>query len=1083
MKPIIKNGILFVLATFFLVLTGLAGTLFYLYRHPASIKPFIEKAVSRAAGASLTIDDLSYSLRPLRIQGAGIRLEPGEALKGVTLHIPAVTADMAVEGPFSHRRLVFRMFKIDDLSLVVSQGYLLPRWEPGKQGSPWIFGVLSRLFAFLVFRDVEFQAVELSGRRISSRTAGRFVEVSGIRAGLTPERLIEITCDIRFDSISRGLYLTASQVRVTTEQVLSLVDPEIKGHVAANEITFKSATLDIPAAGCRADLVFHRDLNALSFAPIELALKGAALKRIVPEPAPPLDVDLEAEGSFNLTDLEARLSSFHLTVGEILATTGRLEVDMRGAPAASLDFDCRLAPERLRPLLPSTIRRFLAPGTLTGPVFLEGRSRAALAGGRLDLDCEVRTRLVRNPFSYVKDGIQVQGEISAEIEISGAIPDLGARAEVVLNKTTLSAKGATSGPMNVGLKLVYQRPVIRLTDLEARSPRLGYKTGGKEIVLEDCLFQAATGSYDLDKGDVHIPGATLDTSLLKNLELSFMAGKTQKSFTLKGRDSRLLDSAGALALFPEGWQFTGIDSIEARAMQKMGGDWSVDAALTLQDLTLENRDASCMGEGISLNARVKGIVKPDLSNIQARGSLDADAGEILLDRFYFNLAKNQASIQWEGAYVPSRKTFDFPRLSASLKDIAALSVKGVMSLASGSPDVHMSLNMPRAPVSPLFQHFLLDPFKLERPILTALAVEGDISGDLDFVSNGVGVSAKGTIQYQEGRLASEAHGVLFRDIDLRLPVWYQSGTTWPPAEPLNGMLDIGAVHLPLLPEQALKLTLQAGPNSISLKGPFPIGLEGGVIDVGAVSCRISEAAGLIIETSLAFDDFDLGLMLSPHWAREIQGTMNGKLTSVNFQNGRLRTQGEILAHIFGGRITLSDLGASGVLTPAPVFRLNAEYEGLHLSEMTRDTAFGQIEGLLKGHVRDFEIAYGQPQRFDLLLETEKMKGVSQRISVKALDNIARIGGGQSPFMGLAGAFTSFFKEFPYEKIGVRASLENDVFALNGTIIEGGVEYLVKRSSFSGVNVVNQNPDNRISFKDMVTRIKRVTTSKSGPVIR
>jgi hypothetical protein len=103
--------------------------------------------------------------------------------------------------------------------------------------------------------------------------------------------------------------------------------------------------------------------------------------------------------------------------------------------------------------------------------------------------------------------------------------------------------------------------------------------------------------------------------------------------------------------------------------------------------------------------------------------------------------------------------------------------------------------------------------------------------------------------------------------------------------------------------------------------------------------------------------------------------------------------------------------------------------------------------------------------------------------VRAVDNIAQIGGGRSPFVGFASVFASFFKEFPYEKIGIHASLKNDMFRINGTIKEGGKEYLVKRGGFSGVNVVNQNPDNLISFKDMVKRIHRVTSSKSGPVVK
>jgi hypothetical protein len=154
-----------------------------------------------------------------------------------------------------------------------------------------------------------------------------------------------------------------------------------------------------------------------------------------------------------------------------------------------------------------------------------------------------------------------------------------------------------------------------------------------------------------------------------------------------------------------------------------------------------------------------------------------------------------------------------------------------------------------------------------------------------------------------------------------------------------------------------------------------------------------------------------------------------------------------------------------------------------LAKMTSGTPFGKIEGVLDGHVKDLEVAYGQPQKFDLALETIPTKGVSQRISVKAVDNIARIGGGQSPFVGLAGGFAMLFKEFPYKKIGVRASLENDVFKVNGTIREKGKEYIIKRGGLLGVDIVNQNPDNRASFKDMVKRIKRVTADRGGPDIR
>jgi hypothetical protein len=190
-----------------------------------------------------------------------------------------------------------------------------------------------------------------------------------------------------------------------------------------------------------------------------------------------------------------------------------------------------------------------------------------------------------------------------------------------------------------------------------------------------------------------------------------------------------------------------------------------------------------------------------------------------------------------------------------------------------------------------------------------------------------------------------------------------------------------------------------------------------------------------------------------------------------------------MAKVFGGEILVSGLGASGLFTPTPLLKLSAMWKDLRLSDLTGGTSFGKIEGILEGYVKDLGIAYGQPQRFDLLLETVKKKGIRQRMSQKAVDSIAQIGGGQSPFMGVAGMITSIFEEFPYKKIGIRASLENDVFRINGTIKEGGTEYYVKGTGIPVINIVNVNPDNQIRFKDMVKRIRRVTTSKRSPVVK
>jgi hypothetical protein len=60
-------------------------------------------------------------------------------------------------------------------------------------------------------------------------------------------------------------------------------------------------------------------------------------------------------------------------------------------------------------------------------------------------------------------------------------------------------------------------------------------------------------------------------------------------------------------------------------------------------------------------------------------------------------------------------------------------------------------------------------------------------------------------------------------------------------------------------------------------------------------------------------------------------------------------------------------------------------------------------------------------------------------------------------------------------------LENDVFKINGTIQENGKEYLVKRGFFSGVDVINQNKDNRVGLKICSKELSGLPIPKGVPL--
>ena len=134
-------------------------------------------------------------------------------------------------------------------------------------------------------------------------------------------------------------------------------------------------------------------------------------------------------------------------------------------------------------------------------------------------------------------------------------------------------------------------------------------------------------------------------------------------------------------------------------------------------------------------------------------------------------------------------------------------------------------------------------------------------------------------------------------------------------------------------------------------------------------------------------------------------------------------------------------------------------------------------GIVSGEVRDLVITYRQPESFSFRVESVPRKGVPQTFSLKAVDNLTVLSSGQQASVGTGGFWMRFIRGFRYERLGIVSTLRNDTFTLNGTIKEGGVEYLVKKPALFGISVVNREPGKVISFKEMTNRLKRVGQSE------
>jgi hypothetical protein len=210
----------------------------------------------------------------------------------------------------------------------------------------------------------------------------------------------------------------------------------------------------------------------------------------------------------------------------------------------------------------------------------------------------------------------------------------------------------------------------------------------------------------------------------------------------------------------------------------------------------------------------------------------------------------------------------------------------------------------------------------------------------------------------------------------------------------------------------------------------------------------------------------------------LEGHLGGLLDPIAIGLKRMTAAGELTGELFGGRLDVRNVTVERPFSAGRETGADVNVRRIDLERFSAALGVGRIRGRLSGSVEGLRVAYGQPVAFHLRMESVPTKGVSQSVSLKAVNSISLVSTG-SALSGLGSSLmTTFFKEFPYEKIGFACNLKNDVFIVRGLVQEDGVEYLVKRRFFGGINVINANPDNRIGFSDMVERAKRVTGERS-----
>ncbi len=1083
-----KKTIFILSALFTLLLMLLIGAAFHIYAHPPLLRDIIQKSISGATGAAISIGHLSYSINPIEIRAKKIVVRSSHGNRNLKAEIEEAFALCLLEGDFARKTLVVSAFKVKGVKCRILEG------KPGvsadsENGSPSflnsILKSMSRLFvSIFLFRDIRLETADIKAGSVTASLGGHHIRVSDVNGHLNRDHQLDMACNIAVASPLHELTASVSGFRVVTGSPLSLKKPSLD-----LEVTFKNGELSgkgTSVKSIQAETSIHYDHGGqkLLFHDLNLILGEIKLADFAAKDGKPLNVTIQAGGDIDLKSKKASFDQLSLDAKNIFYLQGSLDAEFGNEPYFNVNIqNGRMFPGELTKLLSQKVQMGLRGIGVSGPVHVAGMFGGRKKKDQWLFDSDVTAEAKQMPVSYDSDGMKINGLVTSRISFKGPLSRLNLRGKLKGDELQVENKNLLVKSAQGAFDFSGSYPDLDIKGLSFFTPHMNITHEQKSLSVSNIRITAKKGHLNLAERSIKLPEIGISSSLLNNLGASFRM--SQKGLVLKanGKSTGLIAAASRLELLPKDWTFKGTDTVDVTASAKKNGTIAFSGELGLENLSFQSPEETALGESISMGVRISGIVGPASSQMSASAEMWADVGEVLMDRFYFDLAEDPIKTELRGRYQMAKRGIYLDQLSLKMGQMAKALLTGTLLRTENGYQGDFSLSFPETPLNPLFEKLILEPFQMENPALSKVRADGVVSMEMAVRGTRSKWGVTGSCNWKKGTLAFEDSHVVFNGVQLSLPIWLTRGIDEKAPGNLAGRLSVDAMQFPSLPQQALNIPLKAGPNRLSLPAATSLTVPGGTLHLGPTRVMGLMTSSPTVHTSLSFDNLHLGPLLSKIWPQPIKGTAQGSLNPVRIIGGSLTSKGEITADVFDGTVTLSNVNARGLFSALPVYGLDARWHHLNLARMTEGTPFGKIEGILNGYATDLEVSNGQIQRFDLLLDTVKTDGVPQRISVKAVDNIARLGGGQSPFAGMAGILVSLFKEFPYKKIGVHASLENDLFRINGTIHENGKEYLVKRGFFSGVDVINQNKGNSVGFKDMLKRIKRIADSKGGPIVR
>lgn len=564
---------------------------------------------------------------------------------------------------------------------------------------------------------------------------------------------------------------------------------------------------------------------------------------------------------------------------------------------------------------------------------------------------------------------------------------------------------------------------------------------------------------------VQFDAATTHAALTRG-GASVVLDRVAASPDITGLDLTKVPVAWVQALVAQAWPEAQLKSGTLDAQLAIdaatGKPLRVSGPLRLRGLGLETADATIAGENLAGDLRVDYRTTPARTLVAIDG--DLRGGEFLMGNTYLALPATPVGLRVDGSRQAGGG-WAFPTIE--WRDGNALQARAALRFGADGMLQALDANAHSADMAPLRARYLsgwMSVFGLGEVELRGamdMQVRADAGGLRGFAADLRGVG-----------LRDPAERFVFDGLqgDLRysadLPV--RSELRWDGGK-LYG-LAFGASRLPFTSANG---ELRAGDDIV-------VPMFDGTMRFRDLVIRPPQGeAGTDIRFGMALRGIDFGKLSQALGLPAFQGQLSGDIPQARYADERVAFDGGLSMELFDGRVAFSALSLERPFGTAPSLSADIGMDNLNLLRLTEVLGFGSISGRLDGRINGLRLVDWTPVAFDARFITDDAKGVKQRISQRAVQNISSVGDA-SFVSSLQGQLIGLFDDFGYRRIGIGCRLANEVCAMSGLHSADNAFTIVEGAGVPNLTVVGFN--RTVDWPTLVERLVAVGKGDVAPVV-